>query len=939
MPRLALLLATAAFACAPAVADVPEEFRIDREEVFEFAAKPTVARDGDRLTIAFETRAMCDVTVAIEQPDGRIVRHLASGVLGDNAPPPLAKGTKKQVLTWDGKNDQGRYVQDPERLRVRVSLGLAPRFERTLYYSPQKRYGSESPIVEARPEGVYVYEGRGVDHVRLFDHEGNFVREIYPFPRNELNDVRGLRWHDYPQGWRLPLKHSKDQQTLLTSGSNSEGSGKAGRAASVLAVSADGRLALAEQRLNRLATDGSTGGLPLDGPNVSFEVPLRGMNASGTGTVTPTAAAFSPDGKYLYLAGYAWRFSWHFDSLHGVLRVPFDGSGPPETFVGSLKQDDAGAKPGQFRCATGVAVDATGRVYVGDFMNDRVQVFDASGKFLKAIAVKRPAQLAIHHKTQELYVFSYIVPNRILAKSSMPEKDKCIQPTMYRLGAFDDPKPIATYPLPLEEYKGRNNEWGSWAQIRGPLYWCELDSWTDPPTVWLGQIQNQRGANQYSGIAGQRWSRSAVRLLQVRDGKLEQVRDFGQDVNQQVVRSAPPIWNTQRMYANPANGKLYIGEYDSGPASKTFTYFVEIDPGTGEQRLVELPYSAEDAAFDGDGLVYLRNSGAVGRFQLANWREVPWDYGEEIEGVGSSSMYGKSASLKGGLVLPDQSPVCYHQGGMALSPAGHLAVSCALRYVPEGRKEAETIHHGKKYSPKLYPGRIFNSTSPTVHIWNRHGELVVEDAVPGLMMIDGIGLDNQDNVYVMSTATRMLGEKAYFDKMTGTMMKLAPKHAKIISSSRSVPVPVGASRPKRPADLSGFWVDGAEWFFGGVGYAGFNAPAPSCACWHARFSLDSFARSFAPEPQQFRVAVLDSAGNLILQIGKYGNIQDGKPLIENPLVPGTRPIGGDEVSLFHASYVATDTDRRVFIADFGTGRVLGVKLDYHATETVDIKGK
>jgi len=58
-----------------------------------------------------------------------------------------------------------------------------------------------------------------------------------------------------------------------------------------------------------------------------------------------------------------------------------------------------------------------------------------------------------------------------------------------------------------------------------------------------------------------------------------------------------------------------------------------------------------------------------------------------------------------------------------------------------------------------------------------------------------------------------------------------------------------------------------------------------CACWFSRFSLDLFARSIAPEPDQFRVAVVDSAGNLILRIGQYGNVDDGKPLIP----PAARP--------------------------------------------------
>ena len=68
-----------------------------------------------------------------------------------------------------GKNDQGEYVDEKDRLAVRVSLGLKPRFERTLFWSPKRRFAGRAPLIVAAEEGVYVYEGEGVDHLRLFD--------------------------------------------------------------------------------------------------------------------------------------------------------------------------------------------------------------------------------------------------------------------------------------------------------------------------------------------------------------------------------------------------------------------------------------------------------------------------------------------------------------------------------------------------------------------------------------------------------------------------------------------------------------------------------------------------------------------------------------------------------------------------------------------------
>jgi hypothetical protein len=78
--------------------------------------------------------------------------------------------------------------------------------------------------------------------------------------------------------------------------------------------------------------------------------------------------------------------------------------------------------------------------------------------------------------------------------------------------------------------------------------------------------------------------------------------------------------------------------------------------------------------------------------------------------------------------------------------------------------------------------------------------------------------------------------------------------------------------------------------------------------------------------------VVDSAGNLILRIGTYGNADDGVPLIRDGGPPRPRALGGDEVGLFHGVYLATHSDRRLFVSDVGNARVVSVKLDYHTEE-------
>ena len=49
------------------------------------------------------------------------------------------------------------------------------------------------------------------------------------------------------------------------------------------------------------------------------------------------------------------------------------------------------------------------------------------------------------------------------------------------------------------------------------------------------------------------------------------------------------------------------------------------------------------------------------------------------------------------------------------------------------------------------------------------------------------------------------------------------------------------------------------------------------------------------------------------------------------------PYADNEVALFHACYVGTHTDRRIFISDTGNGRILSVRLGYHAEEKIALK--
>jgi hypothetical protein len=111
---------------------------------------------------------------------GRIARHLASGVLGKNAPWPFKQDSLSQQIEWDGTDDLGNRLSGirdrsgaaddrsavagyRSPFSVRVSLGLKAAYERDIAWSPQA--------------GAYV------------EKDGKYFRTLWPPPADTPPDA------------------------------------------------------------------------------------------------------------------------------------------------------------------------------------------------------------------------------------------------------------------------------------------------------------------------------------------------------------------------------------------------------------------------------------------------------------------------------------------------------------------------------------------------------------------------------------------------------------------------------------------------------------------------------------------------------------------------------------------------------------------------------
>lgn len=442
--RLSLVAALCAVSCFAGAA--AEEARTPPA----FTAKPTAARVGHAVKVDFAVNREADVAVFIEDAQGKVVRHLAAGVLGKNPPAPLKPESLEQSIEWDGKADYGREAgMGP--FAVRVALGLGAKYDKVLISDPQT-LGNVMGLAVAPGGTVCVIIGcdgtgpvwSGQQMVAL-NRDGSYQRMLMPFPSDlKPEEVKGFDVVELG-GRASPLVHNISSRSFYAASTPR----KAG-----MAVTHGGQvLTLAGFNIGALDVRGGAPWGAYLGPKL---LPLQRGRFTGRPFVTA-----STDGSTAYVSGlgdYLPDKPSPAVSFAAVYRVKLPGRGPAEPFFGDPKEagNDESHLGGAPR---GLACDGKGHLLIADFRNNRVvAVSEKDAKFAGSMPVQAPDCIAADPGTGAVYV------TRLTGGGNIE---------LIKFAGWKEAKEVAKLAV-----KNSGNPECPWL--------LALDSGAKPPVVWLG---------------------------------------------------------------------------------------------------------------------------------------------------------------------------------------------------------------------------------------------------------------------------------------------------------------------------------------------------------------------------------------------------------------------------------------------------------------------
>jgi hypothetical protein len=861
-----------------------------------FTAQPKVEKSGAQWKVTFAVSAATDVEVAVLGQGGKIVRHLAAGLLGPNAPAPLTKDALSQELVWDGQDDLGRPVTAPARVRVR--LGTTPQFDRILAWDGNTLPGSVIGLVVGQDGEVFVLcsAGSGATEMRVFDRNGKYRRTIMPYPAN-LAAERVLAIGQLTVGGeRLPLVYNAHGGNTypLTAGMRKQQLAWNPKGF-VMMVSAVGTIEEhgPPRHLLALSPDGGAPtGYGFLGPE--YEEARGFLGGAGDVDGHFDHLAVSPDGESIYFAPSVWRFH------HAVFRLKWNEPGKVGMEEGFVGWDWVpGSDDGHLNDPQGLAVDKAGNLYVCDRGNHRVMVFTPKGALLAKFAVDYPEQIAVHPETGAIYVASKDrgTSGRKVDVSNMSQAEYDAWRARERERAARRPKPG---PSALRTFSPLGPE--------SPREVAKLDLDVDLMAI------------DPSSAPAKLWVTTRGNLVPITDQGA--ALDIGAPVNNRNGLNSPAF-----ITADPERNRLLVRELWTGMPNKPIKT-VNLKTGAKASFL-----SVTEVALAPDGTIWAMGTYGKNNMLRFNPDGSPLNFQNTTTNqaiIGRWDSYGPDVGVRGHAVTLQGDCYVIRSNKRGI---GERGIGCRVDVIgPDGRKKG-TILDGIGYADCGIgvdaKGNIYLGTNV------KTAEQPYPREFASVLPANG---------WVWWSGRRRPWSNMYYNPYLyhwGSVFKFGPEGGGFygLSLPRYKPGDGGVEASpfvfleKGPADSpiykTGYLakevkVAGAQWRYPGVGPVPTSDVSwgdPSCCCITSRLAVDLFGRVYAPDVFRFSVQMLDTNGNQVHRIGRYGNADSAGPksAVPEPAIafawPAFVAVAGDEV----------------YVSDPGNRRITVVRLDYDAT--------
>lgn len=782
-------------------------------EMAVFTGKPTALRKGEGATVCFEVSAATDVEVAIVNAAGVIVRHLAAGKLGRNAPPPLARDTLRQEIVWDGNDNLGRKAAGGP-FQARVSLGIMPQFEKTIADNPGTLGGVMGFAVGPQGE-LFVLHNHGSIHPEdgsgfcaVFDRSGKYRRTILPYPSRtpaeRLPGVRQVRLAG--TGETVPFIYNAELRSVVP-----------GTGQFILhqpAVTSDGRFVfLGHQEvigtmsryngsgIRQLVVLNGDGSIPEGGP---LRTVLARSGKSGG------SLAVAPDDRTFYACGISEGQGRNLKNFHCVFAFTLEDK-EPRALIGSQLEARAG-KDG-LNLPRSVAVDGQGNIYVTDSGNHRIAVFRADGAYLAEIPLQHPDRIAVHRKTGAIY-----------ATAGLNDR------MLYKFESYRAAQPLCEKKVPFF-VKGESRDTTLLA----------IDDTEERAIVYYGTARAQYLGN--------------FKVLRIED----QGGAFGDEVALGKINGPDLAGQMLMVTMDRHRNRLYFDEAFYDVASG--------QTGVGLGRVVRQRDSISGVGTKGgngavglDGMMYLMGYAAWMKRFDAEMKMVPFADGEN--GVFNNGKSGGSdPAAPGSLRLRARGVTADPQGNIyALWQSSEKSASNYLAlHAPTGRMLKNDVvsscMRGLQSVRLDYQGNIYLMVSARPRGVTVPSDFAGEAMPPGWKY----GINSH--------------EMNWYEMLYGCMVKFTSRGGAIVTNAEAgVKMEYGL-----PAKKTLVGIRDAEWVhFGASPAASWRHPYPDCCdCEAAQFDVDGFGRSFYPDAGRFRVGMLDTAGNDLGSFGSYGNQDEG----------------------------------------------------------------